>query len=127
MLRRRLNGGGDDATLASVSDIAFLLIIFFMVTSVFAVKKGITIIQHSSRSTIVLPNNKVISVTLFPEKITVNGMITNKKELPMLLSSLKNRSYLLFRVSERVKYYRVIELLEVLKKSGISRISLRGI
>ena len=83
--------GGEIAT-SSMSDIAFLLIVFFMVTSVFAAQKGlVTHNPESDPSTPADPTPAVIIKVLNESSVLLDGKPASPDEIvPYLEPKLRN-------------------------------------
>jgi len=114
---------------ASIGDIAFLLLIFFIVTSSFMIKQGIFVTlpkQHASK-TRVLPD-RILKVT--PEK---DGFIVNEEKLTeegfqKILRekvAIKPEMVLIVNMKDNVSYDRLIATYSIAKKEKVRKISLK--
>lgn len=116
---------------ATMSDIAFLLLIFFISTTVFDTETGIPL---------VLPPDKAAPVSVSPEdllvlrgyadgKIALNGDSIRRNEVAgAIRSRLQVRPGLVVSIeTERNASYEVmVELLDQVRKSNARRVSLGG-
>ena len=119
-----------DISAASMSDIAFLLLIFFLVTTIFALEEGIPLVLPGKQSTDVKVKRKDILVI----EAHANGAIVIDKEV-VPLSRLKG--LIERKISENEKLIVVIEshpdsvyglmvdILDELRLANARRISLK--
>lgn len=123
-LARRSRGGVAIPT-ASMSDIAFLLILFFMVTTIFSTEKGLDLVLPKAEATqrIHLRRNTVnvwidregrisIQDKLMPAETPVEAF--GNKLLHIL--SEKPDLIVLLRVDENARYGQISELIEKMKE-----------
>mgnify|MGYP001028997315 CR=1 FL=1 len=114
---------------ASMADIAFLLIIFFMVTTVFAREKGLKLLLPERQAqTVKLSGEKMLVLSINPrgeifadnEKITLQEVQTevNKKleENP--------KAVIFIRTHELAPYKRMIDVFDEVKMTGAKAVSL---
>lgn len=123
---------------ASMSDIAFLLIIFFMATTKFDVKEGIRIVlpQASAQG-----SGKVQTISLTEKEmtrmqITSDGLLVINKEAPrnyesgeldaLIQAKLQVNQDMIFKVitDREAKYNDMIRVVDRLKAARIEKISL---
>jgi len=116
--------------LASTADVAFLLLIFFIATTVFSIDEGLPLILPARGSSVikvsvknvarivvhedgtVTLDKKVVAVDSIAE--TVRGMIAQNDKLVVSLET-----------HPRCKYGRMVRVLDQLKLASATRISLR--
>ena len=116
--------------LASTADVAFLLLIFFIATTVFSIDEGLPLILPARGSSVikvsvknvarivvhedgtVTLDKKVVAVDSIAE--TVRGMIAQNDKLVVSLET-----------HPRCKYGRMVRVLDQLKLANATRISLR--
>ncbi len=125
---KRKRGGGTKAEIpnSSMSDIAFLLLIFFMVTTSFSIDKTPVDLPKTKARTEIPKNHEVIS-------IQKNGIIQFHGERVMMsdiqpLTSMevakdKDRIFLL-KIDKDVRWEIVDELLEQLRQANARNLSL---
>jgi biopolymer transport protein ExbD len=115
---------------ASMSDIAFLLLIFFLVTTIFALEMGIPLILPGKTSS----NVKVKRDNILVVKAHANGAISiNDEQIP--LSNLRPRIERELGLNEKLivviethpdaEYGLMIDILDELKLANARRISLK--
>lgn len=112
---------------ASMADITFLLIIFFMVGTVFNVEKGIDMrLPQSTVQQDISEENVIISIDK-EEKLYLDGEAV---ELGVLGQSTMGKlagspeSFVLVKSDQGVKYRVVIDVLDELLQVGITNIAL---
>ena len=121
-----------EMSLSSMSDISFILIIFFMVTSVFTLKEGLhlTMPDNKKQPVIVAAHNVVTIQIDNMERITYKDravepdtiekmLIRDKKENPKMLVLLK--------VSSKVPYEKAVSIIDKIQFAGIKKLTLRMI
>ncbi|QJR22030.1 hypothetical protein BREVNS_1280 [Brevinematales bacterium NS] len=109
---------------ASQSDIAFLLIIFFLITASFAVKTGIPLAYPKKES---LPKEvykqEITTLHIGKNGLFLAGKVVEKTSLADALALLPQR-YLVVEVEKGLAYGEVVSVLSLLQDSG-KEISLR--
>jgi len=130
MKKRGKSKATQDINAASMSDIAFLLLIFFLVTTIFALEQGIPLILPGQKST----NVKVKRKNILIIQAHANGtIVVDKQGVPMTrLKGLVER-----RLAENDKlvvviethpdseYGLMIDILDELRLADARRISLK--
>ena len=96
---------------SSQSDIAFLLIIFFVITTSFALTVKMVSVQQIDK------------VLITKDGYRINGSMTPEEELPAVLVTL-NRPNLLVEIQKGVKYQHVLTLIGMIPATG-AKISIR--
>ncbi|HOH97987.1 MAG TPA: biopolymer transporter ExbD [Candidatus Cloacimonadota bacterium] len=134
----RKRKGKAEIPTSSMSDIAFLLIIFFMATTKFDVKEGIRIVLPQAAAE---TQQQSQSLTLTEKEmtrlqITADGQIVVNKEAPRFYESseldmliqqkVKINSQMIFKVitDREAKYNDMIRVVDRLKAAKIEKISL---
>jgi biopolymer transport protein ExbD len=121
-----------EITLSSMSDIAFLLIIFFLVTSIFLIKDGLQIsmpdknkapVFISADNILTIEFRKDSSLYIKNKKLTIDEI---KSEL-VKWNSEKNGSAILLKISGDLPYEKAVTLIDAVKGSGETRFSVRMI
>ncbi|MDY6967642.1 MAG: biopolymer transporter ExbD [Spirochaetota bacterium] len=116
---------------SSVGDLAFLLLIFFIVTSSFILRQGIFFSLPSKNASSVRMEAKQI-LEVYPKN---NGFIYNKdlldryrfKEAVIEHKKKYPNSVLIIYMDTDVKYDRLVDTLSIAKETGTSRVSLKKI
>ncbi len=112
--------------LTPLIDVVFLLLIFFLVTSVFK-KEDLALLlnlpktQHSTQKVEI----KDINISLSNEKLAFENIVLNLGELDNKLSKIINKKKLInFRIDKEVKYEKIIQILDLLKKYELNNLAL---
>lgn len=121
-----------EITLSSMSDIAFLLIIFFLVTSIFLIKDGLQIsMPDKNGAPVYMSADKILTVELRKDS---NFYIKDKKmNLDEIKSELikwngeKPDGAIQLKISGELPYEKAVTLIDAVKSSGESRFSVRMI
>ncbi len=99
-------------------DIVFLLLIFFLVASIFK-KDELALflsLPSAKEGETALGKEKIV-IELSKENVAFNGRVTGLEGLSKKLSKIKDRKRtLMIRIDRHVPYSRVIELFNLLKK-----------
>jgi len=125
--KSRLRDDDEPVPTASMADITFLLIIFFMVSTVFDVSRGI---QMRLPQTVTQQDIKERNVTISiddKQQLFVDGEPVELKELGRnARAKLAGRpeGFVLVKSDQGVPYRRVVDVLDELLQVGISNIAL---
>ena len=113
---------------SSMSDIAFLLLVFFLVTTTISLDKGISLILPAEGNEMEVNKNNIVNVlindqgkVLFGDKPTAIKDIKRKA-----IDRINANQNIIFSVltTKRTKYKFYIEVLDHLKQAGASKISI---
>ena len=113
---------------SSMSDIAFLLLVFFLVTTTISLDKGISLILPAEGNEMEVNKNNIVNVlindqgkVLFGDKPTAIRDIKRKA-----IDRINANQNIIFSVltTKRTKYKFYIEVLDQLKQAGASKISI---
>ena len=113
---------------SSMSDIAFLLLVFFLVTTTISLDKGISLILPAEGNEMEVNKNNIVNVlindqgkVLFGDKPTAIKDIKRKA-----INKINSNKNIIFSVltTKRTKYKFYIEVLDQLKQAGASKISI---
>ena len=125
--RRTSDDEGEVIPTASMADITFLLIIFFMVGTVFNVEKGIEMrLPESTIQQDISQENVIISIDT-EEKLYLDGDPVELGEIGGLALdkvTANPDSFILVKSDRGVRYRVVIDLLDELLQVGITNIAL---
>ncbi|MBN1622624.1 MAG: biopolymer transporter ExbD [Endomicrobiales bacterium] len=114
---------------SSQSDIAFLLIIFFIVTAIFFERTGIIFrLPKKSSQTVQLSANEFIKVEAFNDYLNISGNETEYEGLEnalMQLSRENKKNVAIIYFQEDLKYGNFIKIFDVIKKLGNIKISIK--
>ncbi len=107
-------------------DVVFILLIFFIVSSVFK-KDELALVLNlptSSAKEIELKQKEVI-IELDERKLAIYGKETSLEELDVQISKIKDKQRnIIFRIDKEVKYEKVVKVLDLLQKNELFNISL---
>ncbi len=125
--RPESKGRGLIINVTSLIDVMFLLLIFFMVTSTFKNQPAINLIlPRSATATETVDTPSVLYLTS-DDKIYLNDTAVDESRLPELLGQLRTSSSedrMVLRADEKAAHGRVVELIDIIKQSGFTRVSL---
>lgn len=112
--------------LTPLIDVVFLLLIFFMVSSVFkkeelALLLNLPKTQEGKTESSAKEN---ITIELSGEKIAYNGKDTTLDDLSTNLEDANKKSLVNLRVDGEVKYQRLVKVLDILQKYKLENLSL---
>lgn len=112
--------------LTPLIDVVFLLLIFFMVSSVFK-KEELSLLlnlpkteQGKKQKT----QKEVITIEIGDQKIAFEAKELTLNELKSKLSTLEQKTLINLRVDGSVKYERLVEVLDLLQKNKLENLSL---
>jgi biopolymer transport protein ExbD len=113
---------------ASTADIAFLLIIFFMLTTVFRTEKGLTLLLPEAQSTErILKRRNVAHVWLDKTgRITINDNFLDLSGVTAVMAGkfADNPDLIaVVRADREVEYGKVNDILESLKDAGVLKVT----
>lgn len=116
---------------SSVGDLAFLLLIFFIVTSSFILRQGIFLsLPPKSAGSTKVPEEQIVNIYPTNNSFSIEGVEFTRNDLIEKLKLEKMNSsniYAVIHMRDNVKYDRLVDALSVAKESGITRISLRNV
>lgn len=122
-MKRREQLGID---LTPVIDVVFILLIFFIVTSVFKKEELALMLdlpQADAKATQI--DDEQIFIELSEEKIAIKGIEVNFKSLEENLSQIKeNKKAIIVRIDKNTKYDRVVQMLDLLQKYNLNNLAL---
>ncbi|MEO0085622.1 MAG: biopolymer transporter ExbD [candidate division WOR-3 bacterium] len=129
--RERGRGRGDPKIpTASMGDIAFLIIIFFMTTSIFSRDKGLKIVLPEKGEVTKVDPKNVLNIGVNEAGQVLIGDSRQPVSIPEVsgvvvdLLEQNNELALALRVNRRAPYQVMIEVFDQLKKAKAERISL---
>jgi len=130
-IKRTINATSE-ISLSSMSDIAFLLIIFFLVTSIFLIKDGLQIsMPDKNGAPVYMAADKILTVELRRDSnLYIKDKQMNIGEIKSELvkwNSEKPDGAILLKISGELPYEKAITLIDTVKSSGESRFSVRMI
>ena len=118
----------DEVNSSSMADIAFLLLVFFLVTTTISMDKGINIILPADGSEKEVDKNNLVNIAMNDQgKILVDDSPKLISEIKLMAEKrIAANPKIIFSVSthERTKYQDYIGLLDELKKARATKISI---
>jgi biopolymer transport protein ExbD len=112
---------------ASMADIAFLLLVFFMVTTIFRLEEGIPITFPEAEQTEQVPIEKVCHIWMNEQGlIVINDAVVTLNQVEGIISQkiAANPALIVaFNVDEKTKYRLVSDVIEKLKRVNALRVS----
>lgn len=128
-IRRRI-GTTAESSGAAMSDIAFLLIIFFTAASAFVLKDGLhLILPDKSRKPLIVRESEIIVLRCSqPDSVYVDGIKSGREDLDSRLKTRMEKDGdrpVLLRVAPAIPYDILVYLIDAVRQAGFTRISLR--
>jgi len=115
---------------ASMSDIAFLLLIFFLVTTIFALEKGIPLVLPGKASTTAKVKRKnILEINAYPNgSVVVEDRGVRLNELRSLIErklAANDKLIVVIQTHPDAEYGLMVDILDELKLAQCRRISLK--
>ena len=122
-MKRRETLGLD---LTPVIDVVFILLIFFIVTSVFKKEElALMLDLPSSNAKEMQIKPQQIFIELNPTKLAIKGIEVSFESLEDNLKAVKNKENpIVVRIDKKVEYQRVVKVLDLLQKYNRSNLAL---
>ncbi len=120
----RIKRREQEIPMASMSDIAFLLIIFFIITISFLYKQGlkISLPKKDSKPVVVQASDLLIL------KLDQNGnLYQNNQKILLTEINVKQQKVVIIQINKMCSYKYLVYLIEQLQKNNISKISIKSI
>ncbi|RXJ81428.1 biopolymer transporter ExbD [Arcobacter sp. F2176] len=122
-MKRRESLGMD---LTPIIDVVFILLIFFIVTSVFKKEELALVLdlpKSNAKETEVSKDE--IFIELSPTKLAIKGIEVSFESLEDNLKQIKDKTKpLIIRIDEKVQYKRVVKVLDLLQKYNLNNLAL---
>lgn len=112
--------------LTPVIDIVFLLLVFFLVTTVFK-KEELALLLNLPQTQAASEKVEIkeMTIEISPNKVALDGAVMTIGTLEMFLDKVTNKEQLIsIRIDEEVPYKRVVKVLDMLKKNDLENIAL---
>ena len=128
---RRKSSMGDEISTASMSDIAFLLLIFFLVSTIFAEEQGLPIQLpgEASETAQINPKNILNIVVEANDLVTLDGQ---PFAIPAIESEIRRRIagnpklIVQVKMDPQSHYGTMVDVLDELQLANATKISLKG-
>ncbi len=121
----------ENSSWSSMSDIAFLLIIFFMISSAFMFREGINLVLPDSTKSVTMKSSDLFFIKL--KKDSSIEVEKKKIEITMLEERLKEfisiveDGAVIIQVEAEAEYSGVIDIIDSVKSSGAHKLSIKMI
>jgi biopolymer transport protein ExbD len=114
------------ADLTPLIDVVFLLLIFFLVTSVFRKDELALLLKLPQAAQGKGDEKKLkdLTIELSDTDVAVNGKKTTLEELPTFFKKVEEKSLVNLRVDGGVRYDRLVKVLDTLREYKLDNISL---
>ena len=113
---------------SSMSDIAFLLLVFFLVTTTISLDKGISLILPAEGNELEVNKNNIVNILVNDQgKVLLDDKPTLIKDIKRkALNRINANDKIIFSVltTKRTKYKHYIDVLDQLKQAGATKISI---
>ena len=128
MLTKPRRNAMQEVNSSSMSDIAFLLLVFFLVTTTISLDKGISLILPAEGNEMEVNKNNIVNVLINDQ----GGVMFDDKPTPIKdikrksIDRINQNEKIIFSVltTKRTKYKYYIEVLDQLKQAGATKISI---
>lgn len=122
-MKRREHLGLD---LTPVIDVVFILLIFFLVTSVFKKDElALMLDLPTSKAKEIQVKQEQIFIELSVNKLAIKGIEVSFESLEDNLKSIKNKEEsVIVRIDKKVPYERVVKVLDLLQKYSLNNLAL---
>lgn len=113
--------------LTPLIDIVFLLLIFFMVSSIFKTDELALLLKLPKSKHVKVVSKKVtknINIEVKKEQVAINGKKTSWDGLDKELAKLAKKSQISLRADKKVRYELVVKVLDLLQKYKLENLSL---
>lgn len=126
---RSFDTKGENSEVSSISDIAFLLLIFFVVTSSFFVPQGI-FFQLPSNKKIAqeVPESQVIEINVLKEDYSISGSLYTTTDLmDHLKEEIKEdpKKITIIYMSRELPYNRLTQTFDIVRGAGGEKLALK--
>lgn len=128
---RKSRRESENSSWSSMSDIAFLLIIFFMISSAFMFREGINLILPDSTKSVTMKSSDLFFIKL--KKDSSIEVEKKKIEITMLEDRLKDfisrveDGAVIIQVEADAEYSGVIDIIDTVRLSGAHKLSIKMI
>jgi len=116
---------------SAIGDIAFLLLIFFIVTSSFLINMGIPVsLPAKDGSAVKVEEKNLIEITPHTDGFMYDKRVLSQEELENELTKRKNHAdqpVVLIYMQSNIRYARLIDTLSIARKLSLYRISIKYI
>ncbi len=133
LMKKKKKGALGEITMASTSDVAFLLLIFFIVTTIFAAEQGLTLVlpgkQKTNDDTVHVKQSNIATIFVQSDNsITLDGkpIVVNHIKRSIEDRILGNpKLVVLLKVHPDADYGRMVACLDELRLANANKVSLK--
>ncbi|MGD9548455.1 MAG: ExbD/TolR family protein [Candidatus Krumholzibacteriia bacterium] len=132
-MKKKKKGALGEITMASTSDVAFLLLIFFIVTTIFAAEQGLTLVlpgkQKDKSDSVKVKESNIATLFVHAD----NSVTLDNK--PIVINQIKNtiedrifanpKLVVLLKVHPDANYGYMVACLDELKLANATKVSLK--
>ena len=120
--------GLDEINSSSMADIAFLLLVFFLVTTTISLDKGISLILPADGNELEVNKSNIVNILVNDQgKVLIDDNPGRIKDIKSIaLKRINQNSNVIFSVltTKRTKYKHYIQVLDQLKQANATKISI---
>jgi len=113
---------------SSMADIAFLLLVFFLVTTTISMDKGISLILPADGNELEVNKNNIVNVLVNEQgQVLIDDKPSKIRDIrSMAIKRIKSNENVIFSVltTKRTKYKHYIQVLDQLKQANATKISI---
>ncbi len=124
---KRRSGTGAVVPTSSMADIAFLLLVFFMVTTIFRLEDGLPVELPKAAATEQFPLEKLAHIWVNQRgDISINDKLVEIRQIqPLILKKLQLNPALIvaFNSDKRVAYKKIADIMDELKLVNATKVS----
>ena len=133
LMKKKKKGALGEITMASTSDVAFLLLIFFIVTTIFAAEQGLTLVlpgkQKTQEDTVRVAEKNIATIYVHEDNsITLDNapIVVNHIKRAIEDRLLANpKLVVLLKVHPDADYGRMVACLDELRLANANKVSLK--
>ena len=133
LMKKKKKEALGELTMASTSDVAFLLLIFFIVTTIFAAEQGLTLVlpgkQKQQEDTVKVKESNIATIIVHPD----NSLTLDKK--PIVINHIQraiedrllanDKLVVVLQVHPDANYGMMVACLDELKQARANKVSLK--
>lgn len=128
-IKRKRKKRIDIAESGALSDLAFLLIVFFIVIAVFTVNTGFILGLPRKNSTKIVNTEDIIRIDLLEDgSIEYNNQKIAQQDLENLVTerlAVRPNMTLLLTIDPEVRYQEVVDVIDIIRKKDVDNFSFR--
>lgn len=110
-----------------MTDMVFLLLVFFMLSSTFIVEPGIKVNLPKAKTAEVSPEKNVIITIAGPEKIYLGDKLLSLDNLPAQLQLAlfgRREKTVVIKADKKVEYGVVVQVLDIVRQAGAEHLAI---